>query len=243
LLGDGKLFGADGELKKRNDTFYDILEIIRNEEAGILHFIIDPNAGIVSITNESGGEKIDIDMSDFSDEARYLLDRIQASGNASFTVERTSEFMDGILCKKLKAPSADKSDITIKVHDSNTYIEPTLGFSIKSRLGKPSTLLNPGQTTNFIYEISGKFSDNDMEVVNDMYVVKPDKREIKLTARMIYLLDDGIDLKYVGMQDNTFHNNLILIDSALPEIVAYMLVEKYRESDKGFILWDRRFNV
>ena len=37
---------------------------------------------------------------------------------------------------------------------------PELGFSIKSKLGKPSTLLNAGKTTNFIFEIKETFARN-----------------------------------------------------------------------------------
>jgi hypothetical protein len=41
------------------------------------------------------------------------------------------------------------------VHDVKTDIENLVEFSIKSDLGAALTLLNPGQTTNFIYKVRG----------------------------------------------------------------------------------------
>lgn len=66
--------------------------------------------------------------------------------------------MTSINCITLKASSTAKTDITIVVHDQRTNQQPTLGFSIKSQLGSPSTLLNAGKTTNFIYKINGKLN-------------------------------------------------------------------------------------
>jgi len=43
--------------------------------------------------------------------------------------------------------------ISIVIHDQRTNQEPTLGFSIKSQLGSPSTILNASKTTNFTYRI------------------------------------------------------------------------------------------
>lgn len=43
----------------------------------------------------------------------------------------------------------------------------TLGFSIKSNLGSPSTLLNAGKTTNFAFKINGiELTKNEIEKIN-----------------------------------------------------------------------------
>lgn len=232
LLADGKLYGADGDLNKRDEIFYNILKIIRNENVGTLHFVFDNTNRIVNVENDDGEIKVSVSTQKFKTQADYLYERIvNARGSAAFEVIEVSKFMEEILCSKLKAPSTDKSDITIKVHDFNTGLTPTLGFSIKSRLGKPSTLLNAGTNTNFIFEICGNMSDQQMNYINSLFVEKEKngiiKQDISVAARMAHILYSGLSLSYAGMSSSTFQNNLVLIDSDLPKIVGYTMLEYY----------------
>ena len=232
LLGDGKLYGADGELNKKEEIFYDILKIIRNEQIGTLHFILDGTNKVVHITNNDGEIQVNVDTQTFKTQAEFLYGKIiNTKGSAAFQVLETSEFMKEILCGKLKAPSVDKSDITIKVHDFNTGLNPTLGFSIKSRLGKPSTLLNAGINTNFIFEICGNMNDEQMNYINSLFVEKEKdgvlEKDISVAARMAHILYSGLSLSFVKMKGSTFQNNLVLIDSDLPKIVGYTMLEYY----------------
>lgn len=232
LLGDGKLYGADANLDKKDDIFYDILKIIRNEQIGVLHFIFDGSSKTVSVQNDNGEVKVTVDSEEFKIQAETLCDKIiNTKGTAAFEVVETADFMREILCSKLKAPSADKSDILIKVHDFNTGLEPTLGFSIKSRLGKPSTLLNAGVNTNFIFEICGNINDQQMNYINKMLVETQKngviKRDISVAARLDYIKNNGMSLLFKKMNGETFQNNLILIDSDLPKIVGHAMLEYY----------------
>lgn len=232
LLGDGKLYGADGELNKKDNIFYDIIEIIRNEQVGTLHFIFDGDSQVINIENENGEIKITVSSNTFKTNAELLYGKIiNTKGTAAFEVLEAAQFMQEIKCSKLKAPSADKSDITIKVHDFNTGLNPTLGFSIKSRLGKPATLLNAGVNTNFIFEICGNMTDNMMEEINELYTETNKngeiKKDISVALRMKYLCDNNMSLKFNKMNGATFQNNLILIDSDLPAIIGYTMLEYY----------------
>lgn len=232
LLADGKLYGADSELNKKDDIFYDILKIIRNENVGTLHFVFNGNSHTVDVRNEAGTTQVTLSTDRFSEEAEALYHEICQAGTSSFRVVRASRFLDDLLCQKLKAPSADKSDITIKVHDFNTGMSPILGFSIKSRIGKPSTLLNAGRNSNFVFEIIGDITDQNMEEINNAFIPKtrPDgtvKMEISVAQRINYIKDHGYTLSYHKMAGATFQNNLIMIDSDLPEITAYMMLEYY----------------
>lgn len=235
LLADGKLYGADGDLNKKNDIFYDILQIIRNEQIGTLHFVFDGATQTVNVENDDGEIKVTVSCENFKSQAQNLYGKIiNTRGTAAFSVLETSEFMEEIGCHKLKAPSADKSDITINVHDFNTGLNPTLGFSIKSRLGKPSTLLNAGTNTNFIFEIQGDMTDADMNAINGLFVetVKDGipKKDISVEQRMNYIKERNFTLTYSDMFGSTFLNNLILIDSDLPAITGYMLLDYYLHS-------------
>ncbi|NCC54973.1 MAG: flavodoxin-dependent (E)-4-hydroxy-3-methylbut-2-enyl-diphosphate synthase, partial [Erysipelotrichia bacterium] len=66
-------------------------------------------------------------------------------------VDEIEDFLNSFNCKSLKAKSISKSDIYIKINDLHTGSTPELGFSIKSQIGRPSTLLNSSKATNFIY--------------------------------------------------------------------------------------------
>lgn len=232
LLADGKLYGADANLNKKDDIFYDILKIVRNEQVGTLHFVFDGENKVVNVENEDGELKVTVGINEFKTQADFLYGKIvNTRGTAAFEVLETSEFMNEILCSKLKAPSADKSDITIKVHDFNTGLNPTLGFSIKSRLGKPSTLLNAGANTNFIFKICGNVDDNQMDYINKMFVETEKngiiKQDISVAARMAHIRYSGMTLSFEKMNSLTFQNNLVLIDSDLPKIVGYAMLEYY----------------
>ena len=233
LLAEGKLYGADGDLNKKDDVFYKILKIIRNEQVGTLHFVFDSTNEVVHIKNDNNDIKVSIETETFKKQTEILYDKIVSTkGSAAFSILETSKFMEEILCSKLKAPSNNKSDITIKVHDFNTGLEPTLGFSIKSRLGKPSTLLNAGANTNFIFEICGDMDDAKMDYINSLFVEKKKdgvviKKDIAVGARVEYIAKNGLTLSFYKMNGKTFQNNLILIDSALPHIVGYAMLEYY----------------
>lgn len=96
---------------------------------------------------------------------------------------------------------------------------PELGFSIKSQLGGASTLLNAGKTTNFIYEINNlNLSQNQISEINEI-----DTRS-KIKDRIGKVIELGGNLQFDKTESSVFGNNLILIDSALPKIIAESLL-------------------
>jgi len=123
--------------------------------------------------------------------------------------------MLSINCISLKASSSSKTDITIVVHDQWTSQQPTLGFSIKSQLGNPSTLLNAGKTTNFIYRICGlSLTDKEIFEINNI-----DSRS-KIKDRIQIITNRGGQFEFIQTEKKVFSNNLVLIDSSLPKITA-----------------------
>ena len=122
----------------------------------------------------------------------------------------------------LKASSSAKTDITIVVHDQRTNQQPTLGFSIKSQLGSPSTLLNAGRTTNFIYEIGfTNLSQNEINQINGI-----DTRS-KIMDRISQIQSKGGTFEFVKTERQIFSNNLVLIDSLLPQILSQIVFHFY----------------
>lgn len=106
------------------------------------------------------------------------------------------------------------------MHDLNTGMQPKLGFSIKSMLGGNSTLFNPGNTTNFIYEIVGEGGLN-IDEINAI------ENSPKIANRISALRTKGFDVKFRSIQSATLQLNLQLIDSDLPQILAELLLLKY----------------
>lgn len=126
--------------------------------------------------------------------------------------------MKSINCGSLKAKSSSKSDIRIIIHDPKINQKAELGFSIKSQLGGDSTLLNAGKTTNFIYQISGfKGTISDIKKMNSI-----DTRS-KIKDRLLEIKKLGGKLKFVSLEKDIFRNNLVLIDSLLPNILAVII--------------------
>lgn len=173
-------------------------------------------------------------ISEFKDMASLLLSKIKSNSNRTFSVPEIEEFMNEINCISLKASSSAKTDITIVIHDQKTNQEPILGFSIKSQLGSPSTLLNAGKTTNFIFELTGPSLNSwDIDEVNSLFITRGGKESIDVKGRTNLIIDKGSTLKFSNTQNLTFGNNLILIDSLLPNITAEIVKHFYAgESSK-----------
>jgi type II restriction enzyme len=213
LLGDKNLFAGDADLKRIENLFYPIIKIIRNETGGNYEYAIDGDLVVIS----GDREKLRIPISKFSEQAVKLLSKIKDSTGA-FNIPETEAFMRTVNCGSIKARSTTKSDIRIVIHDQRINQTADLGFSIKSQLGGDSTLLNAGKTTNFVYQIIDfKGSSGDIEIINAI-----DTRS-KIKDRLEEVKKLGGDLRFLSLEQDIFKNNLVLIDSLLPNILAEII--------------------
>ncbi len=218
LLGDKQLFLGNKNIEKLEGLVYPIIKILRTENNGNFEYAIQDELIIIS-----GSEEIlKIPISEFKKNALFLLDAIKDNKERTFSVPEIEEFMQSINCISLKASSSAKTDITIVVHDQRTNQQPTLGFSIKSQLGSPSTLLNAGKTTNFIFKIVGSsLTETD---INDINLI--DTRS-KIIDRVVQIQNKGGEFVFVKTERKIFSNNLVLIDSLLPEILSKIVFDFY----------------
>ena len=213
LLGEGKVHAGDADLNKL-DMYYPILNIIR-EESKKYEYKPNKEQNIVVI-DEDGNEYARISMDKFMEESSKLLESIKGASERAFEVPDAECFMSQIGCTKIKAPSQDKADIHIVIHDLRTNMTPLLGFSIKSQLGSASTLLNPGLPTNITYKVvGGDMKDQELGEINAIEDHLP---------RMQALLDKGYKLEYFEIAHQTFKNNLLFLDMCMPELIARCLV-------------------
>lgn len=218
LLGDKQLFLGNKEIEKLEGIVYPILRILRTENKGDFEYSIQDEIILIS----GGDEVLKIAISEFKKKARFLLEKIKTNKEGTFSVPEVEDFMFSINCFSLKASSTTKTDITIVVHDQRTNQQPTLGFSIKSQLGNPSTLLNAGKTTNFIYKISNHtLIELDINKINSI-----DSRS-KIMDRIDSILHSKGEFNFVKTERQIFSNNLILIDSKLPEILSEIVYDFY----------------
>ena len=226
LLGDKQLFLGNKDIEKLEGIVYPIISVLRTENNDNFEYSIKDEIIVI----DGGEEVLNIAVSEFKDKAKFLLETIKANKERTFSVPKIEEFMHSINCFSLKASSTVKTDITIVIHDQRTNQQPALGFSIKSQLGSPSTLLNAGKTTNFIFKISNlKLIESDIENINSI-----DSRS-KIMDRINSILQLDGQFAFINTEKQIFSNNLILIDSKLPEILSQIVYEFY-SSNKSRIL-------
>ena len=220
LLGEKELHPGNSEIKKLENLVYPILRILRTEVNGNFEYSIEDDIVVIS-----GNEEVfRIPISEFQERAKYLLTEIK-SNSGTFSVPEIEEFMQSINCLSLKASSSAKTDITIVVHDQRTGLQPSLGFSIKSQLGNPSTLLNAGETTNFIFKIvDAKINQKEIEEINNI------SSKSKIKDRILEIKAKGGKFEFLKTQRTIFSNNLILIDSLLPQILSTVVLKFYSSS-------------
>lgn len=230
LIADGRLYAADENLEKISDVFYPIIKILREEiirEEAIKHkkrnYVL--NGKIVLINDDTGKTILEVPIFKFIEQAKLLFEKIKNARGRSFGVSEAEVFLKKIDVQSLKSYTGDKSDIKVIVHDLKTDSEPLLGFSIKSMLGGKATLFNPGNGTNFIYEIFGPGAKKlDIAKANSI------KSSPKIAGRINFLLKNNCKLKFLSVQSETLELNLKMIDSDLPKVLAQIILYKYSSS-------------
>ena len=125
----------------------------------------------------------------------------------------------------LSAKSADKSDFSGIVAADETPGQHRLGFSVKSQMGSPSSLINPnGMGSAFKFRVvrDGEPVTDPEEIERLCSLEEEDKKLIKR------LFDDGYDFVFDSPRGEALAFNLRLMDSQGPEIIAALLIERFR---------------
>lgn len=214
LLADGKLYAADKDLNKIETIYYPILKVLKEGTSGDLEFVRNTH---IKVIDKDDNILVQLTVEEFKEKSIELLREIKESKKSAFEIPDILSFMHSIKITKLKAKSKEKRDITLVVHDLFTGHNPTLGFSIKSRLGSASTLINASGSTNFIYRLSIPLDSQSIQEINSI------NTKSKIRDRIIGIKDRGSDLEYYGMQNEKFEQNLMMIDSQFPVMVSEVL--------------------
>ena len=213
ILSDNKIFLFDENLNYLS-SFYEIIKIIRKELTRSIYII--ENNQIIKISENNN---IKIEKHKIIDFSVKMLELLKNSFGSSFAINEINNILQIINSEKIKSgTSYDKSDIKLIINDTN-FLNKEVGFNIKSYLGNPPTLLNSSQATNFIYSVD--ISEQQMQEIN-----KIETRQ-KIRDRVLYLKNRNIPIKFEHIENNSFYQNMRLIDLFLPNILAEMVLNFY----------------
>jgi len=214
LISDKTLFVGNSELKKIETLIFPIIKILREESNGTYKYEFESDLVII----RGNKEEFRIPIKQFQEKAALLLTKLKEKTSATFSIPEIETFINSFSCFSLKAKSSVKTDIRIVIHDQRTGTTPELGFSIKSQLGGASTLLNAGRTTNFIYKVENVIlSDQQCQNVNQINSKSKIKERIERIKKF-----SGV-FSFIQTESSVFENNLTLIDSTLPKIIAELI--------------------
>jgi hypothetical protein len=233
LLGDGILYAGDEKYNKRENFFYPILSILREEvvkknklkyKYNVSHVDNDITKPSEHVQIYQGEELIlDMDSRCFVEAAERLLKNIQDGSGLSFYSSAGNEaFIKKIHCRNIKRDSDHKADITLKVYDSKVRITRVAGFSIKSLIGSNPTLLNASDATLITYKIvGGSFIQEDIDYINAI------TGNNKLKKRIAAIKNKGGNIVFKEYNNPTFRNNLESIDYGLPKVLAEAVLQYF----------------
>lgn len=217
LLADGQLHLGDAELRPIEGLVLPILYVLRSEGKDTEEHRYQIQDERIELTLPGAEDSpISLSRQHLQEEADRLLATIKSAKETTFSIPEVTPLLSELHIEQLKAKSSSKADIHLTIRDTRMGGTPTLGFSIKSKLGSPSTLLNASQATNFTYQLT---SLPNVEIIAQWNQRKRFKERFDLLS--------GIDLHYQGIPDRCFSNNLTLIDSRLPELLAEALLLYY----------------
>jgi hypothetical protein len=217
LIVDKKLHLGEENFKKVEDVFYPILKIIRNEKDRNVSFSYEDELIIIT----DGKLLFKIPIYEFIENTKFCLNEIKTKkkSKGAFSIPEIEDFLNSFSIDTLKAKSKLKNDITIQIEDPNSFLMPTLGFSVKSQLGKPATLVNASGATNFTFLIKGNYLDEG--IISNIDKVKEFSKKIEI------IKNSGAKLEFEKIDNEVFFTNLQTVDFNFGKILADVVLMFY----------------
>ncbi|OFC92726.1 HpaII restriction endonuclease [Bacillus thuringiensis] len=232
LLAEGRLYAADANLEKIDNIYYPLIKILRieleNKVKNHYEYLCESDVNIQIVDGDTNATITSIPIQEFKEHSLVFLNDIVEGKGRSFEVSKEiADFLKRIKITKKSERSDKKRDITIVVHDIITGFKPTLGFSIKSKIGKPATLLNASGATHFVYKFIGgsSITDSEIEYINTNHSAIKD--------RIKAMKEKGFEITFIKPQSSTFSSNLQMIDSTFPKVISELLLYYYTGTCKA----------
>lgn len=215
ILEDKKLFAADKNLEIIADKFFIFKKIIRNETNQETK-IFNLKDSAIYILDSKGEILKKVDDKNIKGKTIRIFEKIKNAKTTTFSLPEAEDLMHEFLCKQIKVDNSKKADIDGIIYDRVSNKEELLGFSVKSMIGRASTLLNAGKTTNFIYEVTN-FDSSKIDEINKI------EGRSKIQDRLKIILANSGFLVFDRILKEEFEINLRKIDTVFPVFLAQML--------------------
>lgn len=237
LIGEGRLYAATSQMERRDDSYLDVLSVLREEIRGhVKEYSREGRQGFVEVLVD-GSLAVSLPAVDFVVNAdmffRYLN---RTKGRTVPPSDEISSFAEHALIDTVKSPSArslagfgGKTDIVMRLRDSETSLVSKMGFSIKSQFGSPATLFNASEGSSFLFKLCGA----DESFVTEFNSAYDSKNHRDWTRCISLIRERGVAVEYAGMRSETFEDNLCCIRDTMPQIMGWMyreaMVENYED--------------
>lgn len=245
LLSDQNLYPIEKGQEDGQRLRLPILSILRyiDQNVGVEYRIKEDSDICLNINNE---ETREIKKSEFSEWAGLLFKEMLAvkDKKASFSIPLLDDFRKKACCpkvacvnRKIAKDCFDKSDLYIVIHDTLTGQTPKQGFSIKSEIGNPPTLCNASSLTNFHYRLTRPLNNEQIEEINSLTIKRKDTQVVDVMGRLEKIKEYGSELKFSSIEpnakgENVFLENLMVVDSRMPEILSWLLYSSYTTGER-----------
>ncbi len=218
LLAEQQLFLADSNLNAKADFFN--VHKITTKNLELEFFILDKSN--IEIVNKKTNVKRIIDISTIITPAILKSLTVNIKGKqGTFKLDDFTVIQDELGFNIVKGGnSLQKSDILLDI-SNQAITKINEGFGIKSYLGANPTLLNASGNTNFIFQIEN-LDNSKIDEINSI------DTSTKLKDRITAIESFGGRFKYIGAEKDTMTYNLKMVDSLMPEIIAYVLLAFYK---------------
>lgn len=231
LLCNPKMKVADSKLNIERETNYFVDSIIfRNNYGEITRELqLDDFNNIQILVGDYVTKTIDrTNLLKYRDN---LLKSLRGKHNTkgSFSLTNIDKIIHDLFdTDSFKSGSKLKKDIELRITDKNRKTTSTHTYSIKSKIGKPATLLNASNNTNFLYKVHGLSLDQ----IKEINLINTDT---KLLDRINKIYSLGGDISFVKVNSRIFESNLNKIDFKLKEILGFALLDSYKHNEKDLV--------
>lgn len=127
---------------------------------------------------------------------------------------------------EISAKNIDKQDFCGEVSIQGSSVSRYLGFSIKSEIGRPPSLVNANKDKSKFKFIILK---NGSTVIDWNEIEQIQSKQFDVSGLYSHLLSNGFDLQFSEVPGKALKYNLRMVDCLGPELVAELLLERARQ--------------
>lgn len=224
LLADGRLCQADKDMLPSSDDFANVIKVLRGDTTGA----VGDDGTVVFTFVDAFGQKhnLQTNQARLAAQASRLFKSICAikEKRGAFELPTEENDLKFLGFRRLTNPApkkvkTTKRDLKLRLNSPKTGVA-TLGFSVKSEIGAPPSLLNASEPTNIIYRVKGLTKEKADEI-NALTGSR------KIMARCRAILSNASSIEYEAYHSSVFADNLEVVDSALPKMLADLVKVHY----------------